>query len=324
MAEVKRFEFIDLFKAIGIIFMVMGHINYLPSIDFGDKFADYISAFHMPMFFFISGYLFKNYEFKELLKRKYNSLIKPYLYFGFLNALLCILLVHGFKIGTYFEKLFFFNNRHLQVAGALWFLTCLFFVNIIFWYLNSKIKNKYLLGFVLLIIAVAEYYLKIRLPYSIDAALFMLLVFYAGYVFKKKEPNLNLKQELAVGVSLFVISFIFIFKNGHCNVRAYEYPNLLLFYFNALTATLAYFYLSKLICNFVSLKPLQYIGKNSLNYLALNQIVITVTPVFGGGAFLCLIIDLIIMTVLSEIVNNVKKFYPLICEYFRGVRNLTK
>ena len=260
----------------------------------------------MPMFFFISGYLFKNYEFKNLFKRKFNSLIKPYLYFGLLNALLCILLVKGFEIEDYFKKFFFFNNTGLPIAGALWFLTCLFFVNIIFWVLNRKIKNKYLLGLVLLIIAITEYYCKISLPYSLDAALFMLLVFYFGYVFRLTEPNLKWNQELLLGVVLLIISFVCIFQNGLCNVRTYQYPNLLLFYFNALCAILAYFYLAKFIFNFISLKPFLYIGKNSLNYLALNQIIITVIPNFGGGSFQCLLIDLIIISLISEIVNRVK------------------
>lgn len=318
MAEVKRFEFIDLFKAIGIIYMVMGHVG------FGDNFTHYIGAFHMPMFFFISGYLLKSYEFKEFVKRKFNVLIKPYLYFGFLNAVLCIIFVHGFKIGPYFEKLFFFNNRHLQIAGALWFLTCLFFVNIIFWFLNSKIKDKYLLGFVLLVIAVVEYYLKVRLPYSIDSAMYMLLVFYAGFIFKKYEPNLNLKQEFVIGVLFFLISFILIFKNGKCNVRTYQYPNLLFFYFNAVIATLAYFYLAKFICNFISFKPILYVGKNSLNYLAFNQIVIKVVQSAIGGGALCFALSLFGTTVLSELVNKTKEWHKFIVGYFQDERNLIK
>lgn len=114
MNYAKRYEFIDLFKTIGIIFMVMGHVG------FGDRFAHYIAAFHMPMFFFISGYLFKDkYTFNEFITRKFNSLIKPYFYFGGLNAILCLFFVENFKIGTFLEKLFFFNNRHMPVAGAL-------------------------------------------------------------------------------------------------------------------------------------------------------------------------------------------------------------
>lgn len=48
-----RVEYVDLFRGIGIIIMIMGHIG------FGRLFDHYIHAFHMPMFFFASGYFFK-------------------------------------------------------------------------------------------------------------------------------------------------------------------------------------------------------------------------------------------------------------------------
>ena len=317
MAEVKRLEFIDIFKAIGIIFMLMGHVG------FGQSFAHYISAFHMPMFFFISGYLFKTYDFKDLIKRKFNGLLKPYLYFGLLNAVLCLIFVENFKLGTYFEKFFFFNNRHLPVAGALWFLTGMFFANILFW-LFHKYINKYFLGIVLSGVAICEYYLKLRIPFSIDSALFMLPVMYSGYLFKRYESDCNKFKTAVLGLFFFVVSYFLIFQNGICNVRSNVYSNLGLFYLNAILATLAYFYLSKFLCSILSLKCLQYVGRNSLNYLALNQIVIKLVPNLGGGAVLCFIISMIIISVLSELVNKVKKWPKIIFEYFQGARNLIK
>lgn len=48
-----RIDSIDIFRGIGIIIMVMGHIG------FGSIFDHLIHAFHMPMFYFISGMFFK-------------------------------------------------------------------------------------------------------------------------------------------------------------------------------------------------------------------------------------------------------------------------
>ena len=45
-------DYIDIYRAFGIILMVMGHIG------FGGKFDKFIHAFHMPMFFFISCLLY--------------------------------------------------------------------------------------------------------------------------------------------------------------------------------------------------------------------------------------------------------------------------
>ena len=55
-----RIDYLDIFKSFGIILMIMGHIG------FGRKFDFFIHAFHMPMFFWISGFLFKSRTKKEL------------------------------------------------------------------------------------------------------------------------------------------------------------------------------------------------------------------------------------------------------------------
>ena len=68
MKQVNRIEYIDIFRSFGIILMIMGHIGY------GDTFDFFIHAFHMPMFFFISGYFYQSY--KEKNKPFYLFIIK--------------------------------------------------------------------------------------------------------------------------------------------------------------------------------------------------------------------------------------------------------
>lgn len=48
----KRVEYFDIFRGLGIILMIMGHIG------FGRYFDYFIHAFHMPMFFFAGGHSF--------------------------------------------------------------------------------------------------------------------------------------------------------------------------------------------------------------------------------------------------------------------------
>ena len=76
--EKSRVEYIDLFRAIGIILMIMGHIK------FGSHFDKWIHAFHMPMFFFISGWFYRRKDsvgneiigkIRDSLKRVFNDLI---------------------------------------------------------------------------------------------------------------------------------------------------------------------------------------------------------------------------------------------------------
>lgn len=51
-ASVKKEWTILIYIAVGIVLMVMGHIG------FGKVFDILIHAFHMPMFFFVSGFLY--------------------------------------------------------------------------------------------------------------------------------------------------------------------------------------------------------------------------------------------------------------------------
>ncbi len=122
----NRIEYIDYYRAIGIVMMVMGHIG------FGATFDKFIHAFHMPMFFLVSGFLYKRTDSKiyDVLIRKAKSLIVPYFVFGVFQ---CILyrFIFGFSFEHYYHLLFF-NFDGIPIAGALWFLTALFFTDMVF------------------------------------------------------------------------------------------------------------------------------------------------------------------------------------------------
>ncbi len=65
----KRIEWIDVLKGIGIILVILGHTHVL--------FRTYIFSFHMPLFFFISGYLFtidRYKNFAEFACKKVKSI----------------------------------------------------------------------------------------------------------------------------------------------------------------------------------------------------------------------------------------------------------
>ncbi len=92
----SRFGYVDIYKCIGIILMIMGHIG------FGDCFDFFIHAFHMPMFFFISGFLYNNKN-NVCLNQVIILLISNFLNFTFLfkNCLILILSVIMLNICSY-------------------------------------------------------------------------------------------------------------------------------------------------------------------------------------------------------------------------------
>ena len=91
----KRVLYIDIAKGIGILLVVLAHNDlsgYHPYLH------RLIYAFHMPLFFFLSGIFFKpERKFKELFKRRFDGLIKPLIF--------VILLIYG--ISVFFRKMCF-------------------------------------------------------------------------------------------------------------------------------------------------------------------------------------------------------------------------
>ena len=80
-----RLNYIDYMKTIGIYLIVLGHMFPKPGTIF-------IYSFSVPLFFFISGFLFSRSEtFGSFLIKNIKSLIVPYLFINVicLFVLLC-------------------------------------------------------------------------------------------------------------------------------------------------------------------------------------------------------------------------------------------
>ena len=107
----KRIPYIDSIKGFAILLVVMGHTFH----DFKGlnmAFIDFIYAFHMPLFFIISGYLGykKDYNVNQTLfylKNKAVGLIIPFLFFGSIYTLMynyeyILLFTNSAKMGYWF------------------------------------------------------------------------------------------------------------------------------------------------------------------------------------------------------------------------------
>lgn len=73
----RREEYIDIYRGIAVMFMVFGHVQLGTGYDY------YIHAFHMPMWFFVSGWFFKDKgnSITTVCVDKAKKLIIPYLFF---------------------------------------------------------------------------------------------------------------------------------------------------------------------------------------------------------------------------------------------------
>ena len=264
--------------------MVMGHIG------FGSYFDHYIHAFHMPLFFFVTGLFFKrknNSRFSVYIRKITKQLLVPY----FIWAMICYTyafftgegIIGGKRIA--FLRIFTFNNDSFPIAGALWYLTCLFFCLLILYFIDKYSKSEIVFGsFCILFFLIGFYYnyiIKISLWWSLSVSFTAVGLVYFGYLTNKYQLIKRLtSSNIFITFLLFLINLICIMKTGYVNMRVGSYPNMFLFLFNFFLSQIVYFNISKILATKKILKPLvkhlAYIGQYSIVFLCLNQFVILI------------------------------------------------
>ena len=284
----KRIEWIDMAKGYGMIAVIISHLCLGPL-------KLWIYTFHMPLFFFLSGYVFSNKDsFPDFIKKKAKGLLVPYFSLGIPMVLFTILFnvyKNTFSVEQTVDlvKAFMIQKRQ----WTLWYIACLFFLNIIFYVITKFVKHKSIIGLIVAISAVAGlWYYNTggeALPWNIDVCLTALPFFFVGYViklnFNKVEKVFSKKY---AGFILFVVFGIINVVFGALNILTTEkglemfyseYANPVFTYISAFAGVFAVIIFS----SFITLKPIKYIGENSLVYYAWHQTIMIPITKIGFG-----------------------------------------
>lgn len=103
----QRLTYIDIARAIGILFVVLGHINQFYRDSQGIEYSQiliFIYAFHMPLFFILSGILFSEKTFRNLsflfFVKKVKGLVVPYLFLDITAGLYGVVVSSEIKISS--------------------------------------------------------------------------------------------------------------------------------------------------------------------------------------------------------------------------------
>lgn len=311
----NRIEWIDIAKGIGIILVIAGHC-------FSLRYSYPLYAFHMPLFFFLSGMLFKDKKegFVVFLKTKTKSLMRPWLIILFISFLVCLAIPqwrNEITLSAVLSDLYTANTNVFQ-NSSLWYLVCFYFMLLIFFLVN-KIKRTAVTALVFIIIAVGLLWIKVlldrtnlpfnRLPFKIDSALIALVFFYVAYLYKDKIlPFMNGKANLLLVAFVVVASAVLCVYNGWSNINSLDFGRIRLLYYPVAFIGIASVCLVSQVITKLNWKPLKtflaFYGKNSLLifgfqslfirlYLysfnqieGLNMQLYDFTPVHQIGAFL--------------------------------------
>ena len=169
MLKPKRIEYIDIARGIGILLVVMGHNDFAAISPFAHK---VIYSFHMPLFFFLSGYFLKTaIGFWDFFKKRFNTIMKPYFF--------TIFLIYFFSIS--FGKMGFqtaiariiksvYGTGYYLDWVQLWFLPHLFVASLyafLFYAVMRRVDSRWLRWLVLLLtLGMASLFLQRFYPFS--------------------------------------------------------------------------------------------------------------------------------------------------------------
>ncbi|WP_282039773.1 acyltransferase family protein [Saccharicrinis aurantiacus] len=212
-----RFDTLDIAKGLGIILVVYGHVARginSSGIEFKlfEKFDNAIYAFHMPLFFLISGFLFQksiSKPKKRIFLSKLDTILYPYLIWSFLQ--ICIQYILSNLInGTVdiIDVYTFFLPR-----SQFWFLLALFAIMTITLFLTKRHKNLYLL--VSSILSILLIIIPLNLEFA-DQITGNILFFNIGIVLSTNRPKfyklIENRTLLIINSIIFIVLEILLFN----------------------------------------------------------------------------------------------------------------
>ncbi|MDE6272752.1 MAG: acyltransferase family protein [Muribaculaceae bacterium] len=220
---------LDIVKGIGIIAVIVGHLS-----PYGVKF---IFSFHMPLFFVIAGFLYKQTSLKQSIHKDFKRLIIPYIITGLLIYLLDLLAsaiwphdtmhwligtLWGNGSGAHTSALF----ADIPYIGAIWFLLALFVCKQTFLILQIYSDNLIKLGLLSLTVSIIASLIDtiyINLPFAILPGLSAVIFYYAGYAIRRMGmfDRINLWSAIIL-VAIWVAANYF--PEHHLSVVRCYYP----------------------------------------------------------------------------------------------------
>jgi fucose 4-O-acetylase-like acetyltransferase len=239
----KRIEYLDIARGIGILLVVLGHNDFEAISVFVHQ---VIYSFHIPLFFFLSGYFINtSIPFFDFFKKRFSSLLKPYFFIIFLIYFTSVSFEKmGFNTAITRIVKSLYGTGHYIDWVQLWFLPELFVVSLyafLFITLVSKLQQRWIRwGILLATLALSLPFLKTFYPFPIsifgkEYELYGLpfgldLVFLSGFFFilgnEVRQVTVdktfdNLFILLGTGIGLIVLNLLFPYEIDF-NIRQYE------------------------------------------------------------------------------------------------------
>lgn len=328
-----REPFFDFLKGCAML-LVLVHHSRIPH-------GEYILAFHMPLFFVISGYMRRvlagggvlKKKFLPYLKSRLMRLIVPYLLFELINLVIYYAFCYITRsdcpsIAKAIQSILLcINNDYIGLFGRLWFIPCAFITDIyVYVILNCFRSKRYLVASSCLICFFSSYVitsiLHIRLPFTLDTALMAAGYYLLGWLLSGviswliKDENIILKLFIAFLAAIYLFVAV-----KYLNASTLMYINQYGNYIFSITAAIAgcvMFFVSascvwKVLNNIEHIKDyFLWYGVNSLVVFPVHLFIkVSFIKVMGSYAlWYFLLITMLILTIPA--VNFLTRSFPIL------------
>ena len=254
--ENSRINWIDWAKFIAITMVVLGHI---PQED-GSFLPLYVCTFHIPFFFFISGYLTKpRLDTKEEIKKCTHSLVIPYvlyniIFYPYWAIRLYIdrgvdLSIYNYIIKPIIGLFFLQINTPISssVNGAMWFIAVLLIMRFaVHFCLQTSKPSLFLIVIATISVGIYVYisYHRTPVPLTIDGLFRCMPLYIIGYLSKHYHwiEKIALKTDIIMALILITIS---VGSTYLCN-DSYSFTyQMIAFYTVLFTASFGFLYFCK-------------------------------------------------------------------------------
>ena len=317
----ERIKWLDFGKGFTIFLVVLGHalaslyshnlyLNYRANLI---AIADLIFLVIMPIFFALSGFLFKNPRniigFGKMIRKKAANLLIPYVVFSFVY----VLLEHfsnSVQDRVGWQSLLYIAVKPI---GYLWFLYSLFFIFVIIGFAYLIKLDTRIQGILYLILFLISQFFK--LPIGINSIFNWIFFFYLGVIYRKYFTIFRKKYIFYFILFVFILSLFIGFKIQGIYVN-YNSPNLINFV-PKLCAVFIFFSVFRILPQNKMYKYFEKYGKYSLIiYLVHLPVIAAVRAVIYRFYMPNIIIGILILVLtgwyISVLIIVLNNRYPVV------------
>ncbi len=338
----QRFDDVDIAKGIGIMLVIMGHIEY--------NYVPFCGSVHIPLFFILAGYLYdidktQNRTYGELTGRRVKRLLIPYFIYNmilYVKYLLKLILSHTFTmrlgvqglLGFVYSSALFYKNVPAEenfegfIFGnaPLWFLTAMAVSSVIFYFIiYFVLKHRFDWRRIIassVVLCLFSYalcrILPVYLPWSIEAALLGTVFMLMGMCLRKYQVIERAEKHYWLPVVCVLLFAMLHYLNGPANLALQDYGRFMSVYLVlGLLGTIIVLCISRLLARSrIMNQSLSYVGQNTLIILAfhmtcisilvsvLNKIHLDMLPEWGGFFVISFAVGLFGSLLLNEILTR--------------------